>query len=202
MLTLREISCVCTLWAAFVAAATIPGRAQGAPSAQAQGAAGVRESIEATEGRALLEWDRRIAQMIRRGELKLREEQTSEDGIHHDLWYQQLHKGVRVEGGDVWRQTEGGTTTALEGTIFTGIALNPVPKLTRDEALTAFRALTPEGAGPSLPPELIVLPRSDGTYVLAYRARIFTSAGATVYALDASTGAEIMREEETAAPER
>jgi hypothetical protein len=168
---------------------------------QTQGAAGVREAIEATEGRTLLEWDRRIAQMIRRGELKLREEQASEDGVHHDEWYQQLHKGVRVEGGDVWRQTQGGITTALEGAIFTGITVNPVPTLTRDEALTAFRALTPDGAGPSLPPELIVLPRPDGTYVLAYRARIFTTAGATVYALDASTGAEVMREEEAAAPD-
>jgi hypothetical protein len=169
---------------------------------QTQGAAGVREAIEVTEGRTLLEWDRRIAQMIRRGELKLREEQASEDGVHHDEWYQQLHKGVRVEGGDVWRQTQGAITTALEGAIFTGITVNPVPTLTRDEALTAFRALTPDGAGPSLPPELIVLPRPDGTYVLAYRARIFTTAGAIVYALDASTGAEVMREEEAAAPDR
>jgi hypothetical protein len=192
MLTLQGISCVCTLSAVLVSAVAV--------SRQTQGAAGVREAIEASEGRTLLEWDRRIVQMIRRGELKLREEQASEDGVHHDEWYQQLHKGVRVEGGDVWRQTQGGTTTALEGTIFSGIAVNPVPKLTRDDALTAFRALTPDGAGPGLPPELIVLPKSDGTYVLAYRARIFTTAGATVYALDASTGAEVMREEETAAP--
>jgi outer membrane protein assembly factor BamB len=168
--------------------------------AQTQNAAGGREPIEANEGRALSEWDSRIAQMIRRGELKLRDEQPSEDGVHHDEWYQQLHKGVRVEGGDVWRQTEGGRTTALEGTIFTGITVNPVPKLTRDEALAAFQSLTPDGAGPSLRPELIVLPKPDGTYVLAYRARVFTSSGATVYALDASTGAEVWREEEAAAP--
>ena len=192
MCTLRTIARACTLSVVLVAA--------GAVCAQTPGEAGARETIEANESRALLEWDRRIAEMIRRGELRLREEQTSEDGVHHDAWYQQLHKGVRVEGGEVWRQTEGGKTTALEGAILTGITVNPVPKLTRDEALTAFLALTPDGAGPSLPPELIVLPRPDGTYVLAYRARIFTTTGATVYALDASTGAEVMREEEATAP--
>lgn len=168
--------------------------------AQTSAAAGARETIEANEGRELLEWDRRIAQMIRRGELKLREEQPSDDGVHHDEWFQQLHKGVRVDGGDVWRQTENGKTTAVEGTIFTGITVNPVPKLTRDEALAAFQTLAPDGAGPSLPPELIVLPRPDGTFVLAYRARVFTASGATVYSLDASTGVEVMREEEAGPP--
>jgi hypothetical protein len=193
MLALREISCACTLSAALAAAVSVCAQTHSA-------AAGTREDIEATEGRALSEWDRRVAQMISRGELKLREEQPAEDGVHHDQWYQQLHKGVRVEGGDVWRQIEAGKTTALEGTIFSGITVNPVPKLTRDEVLAAFQALTPDGAGPSLPPELIVLPKADGTYVLAYRARVFTTAGAAIYALDASTGAEVMREEEAAAP--
>jgi hypothetical protein len=168
--------------------------------AQTHTAPGTRETIEATEGPAISEWDARVTQMIRRGELKLREDQPSEDGVHRNQWYQQLHKGVRVEGGDVWRETEGGKTTAIEGTVFSGITVNPVPKLTRAEALTAFLALTPDGAGPSLPPELVVLPKPDGSYVLAYRARIFTATGATVYALDASTGAEISREEEQAAP--
>jgi outer membrane protein assembly factor BamB len=192
MRSVREIAYACTVSATLVAAAPV--------CAQTSSAAGGRETIEANEGRALSEWDGRIAEMIRRGELKLREEQPSDDGVHHDEWYQQLHKGVRVEGGDVWRQTERGKTTALEGTIFTGIKVNPVPKLTREEALSAFQALTADGAGPSLQPELIVLPRPDGSYVLAYRARIFTSSGTTVYALDASTGAEVWREEEAAAP--
>jgi hypothetical protein len=189
---LRTIAWACTLSTALVPPVVL--------CAQTPGAAGARETIEANEGRALLEWDRRVSQMIRRGELRLRDEQPSDDGIHQDEWYQQLHKGVRVEGGDVWRQTEGGKTTALEGSIFTGIVVNPVPKLTRDEALTAFQALTPDGAGPSLPPELIVLPRPDGTFVLAYHARIFTAGGATVYALDASSGAEVMREDEAGPP--
>jgi hypothetical protein len=193
MSRLRKISCACTLSAALATAASVCAQTTSA-------ATGAREEIEATEGRALSEWDRRVAHMIHAGELKLREKQPSDDGVHQDEWYQQLHKGVRVEGGDVWRQTEAGKTTALEGTIFTGITVNPVPKLTTDEALAAFQALTPDGAGPSLQPELIVLPKADGTYVLAYRARIFTTAGSMVYGLDASTGVEVMREEEAAAP--
>jgi hypothetical protein len=192
MRMLRTIAWACTLSAALVPTLAV--------RAQQLAATGARETIEANEGRELLEWDRRIVQMIRLGELKLREEQPSEDGTHQDEWYQQLHKGVRVDGGDVWRQTEGGKTTAIEGTIFKGIAVNPVPKLTRDEALAAFQALTPDGAGPSLQPELIVLPRPDGTFTLAYRARIFIDSGSTVYWLDASTGAEVMREEETGPP--
>ena len=192
MRTLRGISCACTLSLAFLTTPALCAQTHTLPAG--------REAIEATEGRALSEWDGRVAQMIHRGELKLREDEPSEDGTHRNQWYQQLHKGVRVEGGDVWRELTDGKTTALEGTVFSGITVDPVPKLTRAEALAAFQALTPDGAGPSLPPELIVLPRPDGTYVLAYRARIFTSAGATVYALDASTGAEVSREAEAEVP--
>ena len=192
MRSLREISCACTLSLALVTTPALCAQTHPLPAG--------REAIEATEGRALSEWDGRVAQMIHRGELKLREDELSEDGTHRNQWYQQLHKGVRVVGGDVWRELTDGKTTALEGTVFSGITVDPVPKLTRAEALAAFQALTPDGAGPSLPPELIVLPRPDGTFVLAYRARIFTSAGATVYALDASTGAEVSREAEAEVP--
>jgi hypothetical protein len=172
-----------------------------AVSAQTPAAPGARETIAADEGGALSEWDGRVRQMIRRGELKRRQEQTSEDGVRRDEWFQQLHKGVPVDGAEVWRQQEGEKTTAIEGTIFTGIHVNPVPKLTRAEALAAFQALTPDGPGPSMLPQLVILPRSDGTFVLVYRARVYTSAGATVYALDASTGAEVMREPEPSVPE-
>ena len=192
MPTLRGISCACTLSLLCVAPVAV--------CTQTHTAGSGRETIEAADDRALSEWDRRVAEMIRRGELKLREDQPSENGARRHEWYQQLYKGVRVEGGNVWRETEDGKTTALEGSVFTGIDLNPVPKRTRAEAQTAFQALTPDGAGPSRPPELVVLPRSDGTYVLAYRARVFTAAGAIVYALDASTGAEVSREEEAGAP--
>ena len=50
-----------------------------------------------------------------------------------DQWLDQLHKGVPVVGGDVWRRLEGGVLTAAEGTIYEKIAINPVPKLTRAE---------------------------------------------------------------------
>ena len=55
-------------------------------------------------------------------------------------------------------------------------------------------ALVPGSAGPSRPPELVVLPTAKGGYVLVYRARVFTGAELVVHYLDASTGAVVLSE--------
>jgi hypothetical protein len=136
---------------------------------------------------SLASWDRRTASMIRRGELKRTEVRSSEDGARRDEWFEQLYKGVPVAGAEVWRRIEAGRTAALEGTIYTGVDLNPVPKLTRAEAAERLATLG-KGLGPGLPPELVVLPTADGHYRLVYQARIFTGVELTLYSLDASSG--------------
>ena len=166
-------------------------------------AAAVRSTatiIETPDNATRTEWDKRVAHMIRRGELKLREEQISPDGVRRDQWFVQLYKGVPVIGAEVWRQLEAKKAVALEGSVYNGIALNPVPRLTRQEAQDALTTLAGGGPGPSLPPILGILPRPDGTYVLVYQARLYSDAGLTLYSLDASTGAVVQQEAEPGAP--
>jgi hypothetical protein len=152
----------------------------------------VRVLADTPESRA--EWDRVLARMVKAGALKVREERATSSNGPHDQWLDQLHKGVPVVGGDVWRRLEGGVLTAAEGTIYEKIAINPVPKLTRAEVRLAVTALVPGSAGPSRPPELVVLPTDKGAYVLAYRARVFTGTELIVHYLDASTGAVVLSE--------
>ena len=147
-----------------------------------------------------LEWERKVGQMIRRGELKLREEQTAPGQPIREQWFDQLYKGVPVLGSDVWRSLEAGKMKSLEGSIFVGITVNPVPKLTRAEALTAIGALAASSPGPSLAPALVVMPRPDGTFVLVYQARVLTATDLTLYSIDASTGEVVASEADPGPP--
>lgn len=147
--------------------------------------------IETPNESARAEWDKKVALMIRHGQLKLREEQVSADHAKRDQWFVQLYKGVPVIGAEVWRQMEAKKAVALEGTYYPRIDLNPVPKLTRQEAQDALAAQAPDSPGPSLPPTLGILPRSDGTFLLVYQGRVFVNGTVTLYSLDARTGAVV-----------
>lgn len=158
--------------------------------------------IEATTDATLAEWDRKVTRMIRQGELKLRDEQPSADLTRREQWFVQLHKGVPVAGTEVWRETQGSKTVALEGSIFADVAVNPVPKLTREEALAVFIALAKGGPGPSLAPVLLVLPQLGGKFVLVYQARVFTGDELTLYSINASTGGVVSAETEVSPPQK
>jgi len=152
----------------------------------------VRVQADTPQSRA--EWDRRLSRMVATGALKVREERATSPTGPRDQWLDQLHKGVPVVGAEVWRHLEGGVLTSAEGTIYEKIAIDPVPKLTRAEILVAVTALVPGSAGPSRPPELVVLPTANGSYALVYRARVFTGAELVVHYLDASTGVVVLSE--------
>lgn len=145
------------------------------------------------------EWSMRLARMVRGGTLRLRE-QRGKPPAPQDQWYIQLHRGVPVEGAEVWRKVEGTTLVAAEGTIFNDITIDPVPKLTRKEILEAIAALEPGTPGPSRPPDLVVLPTEGGGFALAYRARVFTGTTLTTYYFDAATGAVILRQDAPSMP--
>ena len=173
-----------TLTSATGSAGQVP--APSAPSAPAPSAPRAPNApnapvlIETPNDAARIDWEKRVAQMIRHGQLKLREEQISPDHTKRDQWFVQLYKGVPVIGAEVWRQMEAKKALALEGTIYTGIDLNPVPKLTRLEAQAALAAQAPDSPGPSLPPTLGILPRPDGTFVLVYQGRVFANGTVTL----------------------
>src|SRR5215831_13730822 len=86
-------------------------------------------TISAATEASLVEWDRKVSQLVRRGDLKLREEKPSDDGTRREEWFVQVHKGVPVLGTEVWRQAEGKKAIAIEGSIYDSIPLNPKPKL-------------------------------------------------------------------------
>jgi hypothetical protein len=146
-------------------------------------------------------WAPRLARMVRAGALRVREQRTGTAPGTRDQWLTQLHRGVPVHGGEVWRRMEGPSLVAAEGTLFKDVDVNPVPKLTRTEIVDALAALLPGTLGPSRPPELIVLPTATGAYALVYRARLFTGAALTTYFLDANTAAVLLTEESPGAPE-
>jgi hypothetical protein len=171
-----------TVLAALVAASLVAPLSSPTPQAPQL------TSITATTEEALADWDRKIAHLIRQGELTLREEKPSGDGTRREQWYEQRHKGVPVVGAEVWREIEGKKTVALEGSIYSGIALPVTPKLSAAEARVVFITLAKGSPGPSLQPMLAVLPQPD-RYVLVYRARVLAGGEVTFYSIDASTGA-------------
>jgi len=150
-------------------------------------------TITTADNASLVEWDRKVSLLLRRGDLKLREEKPSEDGKVREEWFVQVHKGVPVIGTEVWRQAEGKKATAIEGSIYPSITLNPKPKLSLEEARVVFITLAKGSPGPSQPPALVILPQPD-KFVLVYQARVLAGADLTLYSIDASTGEVVASE--------
>jgi hypothetical protein len=151
-------------------------------------------TIAALQGPELQQWDARVTQGLRDGELRVRE--TTADPLVRGRQHQrlaQLHRGVPVFGGEVTRQVDNGRTVSVFGTWYRGITLDPAPRLSAADAAEALRDLDPSAIGPSRSPELVVLPTEDGGYRLAYRARIVTGDDVVMYLVDAETGETILR---------
>ena len=137
----------------------------------------------------LREWDTRIDAMLRSGDLKVRRIVADPllPGLLHER-ADQYYRGVRVFGGDVARQSSRGQTVSTFGVLYSGIDLDPTPRLSADAARAAVEKLTGVTLGALRTPELMVLPRPEGGYALTYRARVATETDITVYFLDAGTG--------------
>jgi len=136
-------------------------------------ATGVRAArVSATAGETLGDWTIRVERLLAAGELapRLVREDTMIAGRRHER-LQQLHRGVPVFGGELVRQTDGAATLTVFGTLYEGIDVEVTPSLgPRD----AERIVERRGGflfGSEAGPELVVLPRDEGGYVLAYRVR-------------------------------
>jgi bacillolysin len=152
----------------------------------AQGASGVR-MVTATATRDVREWDSQITSMVRDGRLQSRREETDAlvAGRTHER-LDQYYQGVRVFGGEIARQSERGQTVSVFGTLYAGIDFEVAPTLSPADAADIVEEMT--GVRPGRTAELVVLPRDEGGYVLAYRTRVLTPADVTVYFIDAGTG--------------
>ena len=160
--------------------------AAGAP-AQAQDHPGLRR-IAAGSILELRQWDQRIDTMLRDGELRVQRVAPDPDvaGRTHER-ATQSYKGIRVDGADVTRQLASGQTVSMFGVLYSGINLSVSPTLTSTRAADILRQLTGRTLGPARMPELTVLPTGGG-YALAWRARVATPGGVTLYFLDAHSG--------------
>ena len=155
------------------------------------------QRLAVVEAAALRDWDARIDSMLRAGDLQVR--RTHEDPLlpaRHHVRLDQLHRGVRVYGGQIVRQSDGDRTVSVFGTVYEGIEVDARPGLTADQAVAVIERLSGADLGPSRIPQLVVFPREDGGYVLAYIERVFAEATLTRYFIDARTGELVARRSE------
>ena len=128
-----------------------------------------RRAISATGWSGLRSWDTTITRLLRTRELRVYRTRpnTLQPGLDSER-LAQYHRGVPVYGADVSRQLTDGITTAVFGTIFTGIELDTNPSLPPQTARTLLDGL----AGPAFEladaPSLWILPVDD-EYKLTYR---------------------------------
>ena len=145
--------------------------------------------VAADTPRALRDWDSRLVRLERAGELRARktEPDTMIPGRLHER-LDRYYKGVPVFGADVARQVRNGETLSLYGGIYPGIDLDVSPTISPEAAIAAFEREIGRPASPAVKPQLIVLPKDDGSYVLAYRMSQYTRLSMPVVFLDARTG--------------
>src|SRR5258708_4992755 len=140
---------------------------------------------------ALRAWSERTASMLRTGELRMR--QVRDDTLipgHVVERADQYYRGVRVHGADISRQLdEQGVVLSVFGNLYDGIDLTPDPEVTPDEVRTRVSELAAAEQAESNQPELVVLPRDEGGFRLAWRMRAVTlQADIVQYFLDAASG--------------
>ena len=145
-----------------------------------------RLTVVATTWSDLRIWDRTIDQLVRGGELVGRgvHEDPVLAGRRHETFVQS-YWGIPVYGGSLVRQTAGGVTVSVIGTVVTGITVDPTPTL----SAARVAAILGEVSGASLVagsvPHLTVFRLFDGTDRLTYRA---TLTDMRTYFVDADTG--------------
>jgi Zn-dependent metalloprotease len=155
---------------------------------------GGRVSIAARSFAELRGWDQRVDAMLRDGELRVRNSRpdTLLGGRTHQR-ADQFFRGVRVFGGDVARQLDGGgATISLFGVLYEGIALDTTPALDADAAIAIVEARAGVTLGESRRPELVVLPLDAGGYALAWRLRAAARGDIRQYFVDARSGAVVL----------
>lgn len=100
----------------------------------------------------------------------------------------QYHRGVRVFGADIARQTARGQVISVLGTVYDGIDIDAVPTITEPEARRAVEARAGVRLGPARRGELVILPRGPGEFTLTWRLRAATGNDLREYFVDARTG--------------
>jgi thermolysin len=158
-------------------------------SAQARREAPARAvTIAPTSPRDLRRWDAQIQAMLRSGELRIRK-------IRDDTLIagriiaraDQYHRGVRVFGGDVVRQLDGGVVLSMFGKVYDGVSIDTSPGIDAERAREIVQAVSGAQLAPDRQPELVILPRQTGD-ILAWRLSAATRSDIRQYFVDARDG--------------
>jgi Zn-dependent metalloprotease len=108
--------------------------------------------------------------MVREG--RLRTSSTSEDTLvpgHRHQRLVQVHKGIRVHGGEVVREIDlSGTAVAVSGRLYNVEALGAEPALSAAQAREIVAVRGADVSRLLAGPELTILPRRDGGLSLAF----------------------------------
>ena len=146
-----------------------------------------RLTVAATTLSELRRWDGTIDQFVQRGELVMRS--MREDPVlagHRHETFIQSYWGVPVYGGSLVRQTAGGVTVSVIGTLLTGITVDhPTPTLSAARVAAILGEVTGASLVATSAPHLTVFRLVDGTDRLTYRA---TLTDLRTYFVDADTG--------------
>ncbi len=143
----------------------------------------------AASGMPLRDLDDRLATMERTHELRLRTTQidTLMPGRSHER-LDQYYKGVPVFGGEAVRETDGAVTLSITASLYNGLAIDTNPTLSPANAAGVFMRETGAEAGTVVNPQLMILPRADGSYVLTYRISAVVHRSLPVVFVNANTG--------------
>ncbi len=150
--------------------------------------------VAATTAAELGPWDARIANLLRSGDLRVRQVRpdTLLPGREHER-LAQYHQGVPVFGGELVRQTDGGTTVSVFGTYYEGINQGTQPTVGEGRASDLVRKMGAYPFGSQGRPQLVILPAEDGTYALTWKVRAWLESGdIRLYFLDGTTGVVVL----------
>jgi len=155
---------------------------------------GQAASIAAT-GDTAASWGQRIQAMERTGGLRLRSsvEDTMLEGRVHDR-FDQYAGEARIFGAQLVRQRSAAGVESVFGNVYPEhLGISTTPTLSAQDAFARVVAIAGREPIASRLPELVVLPREDGTFRLTWLSRVRTSDDMVALFVDAKTGEEVWR---------
>jgi thermolysin len=183
-------------WSIPAALALAAGSLGGVTFAQQASEAQVRVARPLAEtGAAADGWGRRIEQMQKAGTLRLRSsrEDTILEGRVHDR-FDQYAGDVPIFGAQVVRQRSAAGVETVFGELYPdALGISLTPRLGAGQAVARIGAIAGSPPIGGREPELVVLPRQDGAFTLAWQSHVRIGGDVLAIFVDAQTGDEVSR---------
>ena len=105
--------------------------------------------------------------------------------------FAQYHKGLKVYGAEVTRQTETGLTVSIFGEFYTDIKIETIPSLPLDTVISTVGSETQWSLVGNDSQELIIIKNHNGVFKLAYRLTVGSQIGPSIQFVDAHNGTTV-----------